>query len=117
MIGWKGYNFMQSDWSATPKLDYATNSTVANYFGAESKKYQMRKFERFYNWGVLVPDVVGARLLEGDTVKIGVDYYGSLGVARQLIPDGVLRQIDFTKGEVKYFNVFITNNQLSWEGE
>lgn len=106
---------MQSDWSKTPKLDYATNSTVANYFGADSKRYQLRDFERFYNWGLLVPDVVGTRLLEGDTISVGVDYYGSLGICAKMIPSQVLQKIDIAKGEVKYFRVFIKNKQLTWE--
>ena len=107
-------NFLQSDWSHTPKLDYATNKEVANYFGANAKWYRIDRFKGFINMGeFLLPQEVADRL-KTDTVYIGIDYYGMLGVSRQLIPNNILKALDYQNGKVLYTQMYIKDNKLYW---
>ena len=108
---------MQSDWSNTPDLDYVTNTVPANYYGASGKFYRETSLKPpFYSIGnqYLIREEVRVILAKGDTVKIGVDYYGSLGVSRRLIPPLVMQSIDYKNGEVGYFNVYVKNNLIYW---
>ena len=114
LVGWKGYSSQQSDWSKTPLLDFATNKTVANYYGAECEWYRTTHFKRFYTLkDMFVPERIGKKLLTGDTLRIGFDYYTLMAFCLPITPPHIKKQ-NFSSGQVYYYEVYLQDSLIVW---
>jgi len=105
-LGNNGYNICQSDWSRTPKLDFATNRSVADYYGADCSW-----------WRITNTDSIKKYLATHESMTVGLDYYAATGVCRSIVPGDLLRQyfVSLMSGNVHYFKVRKSKGGLMWE--
>ena len=106
MIGSKGYNAYQSDWSNTPKLDFATNKPVANYYGAGSDWYRLTN-----------RDSIAAFIKDHKDFTVGIDYYALYNICQGMTPKELLPKMYYglIEGKVYYFHVTLKGENMIWE--
>ncbi len=70
-LGWYGHEVTFSDWRGASKVDYSCNKLVANYYSHGSARYFRN--ENF--------NEIQRRIVKGDTIRIGLDYYDLTGLS------------------------------------
>jgi len=72
-----------SDWRGV-KCDYSTNAIVDWWYNGKGSKYF-----RYESLGE-----INKRLQRGDTLRIGIDYYGLFAISRQFIHKDLLEKYE-----------------------
>ena len=59
----------------------------------------------------------GEELLSGDTLSVGVDWYGLMGISNRFIPRELLSTefVGLVGGEVVVYNVYWVDGGVRWE--
>jgi hypothetical protein len=100
---WYSEHVLFSDWRNKPKPDYATNVPVAMYY------------THYSGGGMRVSDkdTIIARLLRGDTLLIGADYYAMFPMTYFFSKDFRQRYGQrLYNGEVLYYKMYESHGQL-----
>lgn len=102
--GWWKSEVLFSDWRNV-KCDYSTNAIVDWWYNGKCSQYFRKE-----NMKEIV-----TRLQKGDTLSIGIDYYG-LTISSPFIPIEFLRryQFDLLKGKVITAKIFRVGNVDYW---
>ncbi len=107
-----------SDWK-DKQCDYATNAVVHNFYNEKKANWwRTNKFEKFYKVkDYLLPDDPGYRIINGDTLIIGLDKYALMGVSYQLVPPRLFEKYgkELDDDKVIRFKVYLADNQIIWE--
>jgi len=75
--GWYKSEVFFSDWRNAGYVDYSTNAVVSWYYSGSLPEYlRTANYDKFI-----------ASINNGDTLKIGVDYYAFYGVSRKFFTD------------------------------
>jgi hypothetical protein len=101
--GFEGYAHTSSDWRGV-KCDFSTNKPVAKFYGNPNVDwYRVNKTDEFEK-----------RIIKGDTVIVGIDYYALYYVAAPIIPQEVLayRQKDLLNGKVFTYKVWLDKDRI-----
>ena len=95
------------DWRNVPSCDFVTNvPTHRWYSGKEAGNFRPGLLDEF-----------GTRLRNGDTVTVGIDYYGTLPAFTGFLPDEVLRMYGryLENGGVLRLKAWIDGDKIMWE--
>ena len=104
----KGFAEYRSDWSKVPKCDYVTNRLVHDFYHeGKSGWYRVDKHKEFLG---IWPKEIANRLIQGDTLRIGFDYYSEFGVCRGIVPLRILSK-DFSHGQVYVYDFFMVGDK------
>jgi len=105
----KGYANLRSDWSRVPICNYTTNRLVHDFYHeGKSEWYRVDKYKEFSG---ALPKKIVDELLQGDTLRIGFDYYSMYSVCRQIVPTQILLK-DFRHDQVYVYDFFMVGNQF-----
>ena len=101
---WWKQEVMFSDWRNV-KVDYSTNAIVDWRYNGKGSKYLRLEF---------IPEI-SKRLEKGDTLTIGIDYYG-LSISSPFIPTPLLQKYgnDIMNGKVITVKVYRNKNIDNW---
>ena len=93
-----------ADWRDVPECDYSSNHIVADYYSKENSEYF-----RTFNLGT-----IKERLAKGDTLRIGIDYYGLYGLVP--LPDQVRREIagEIDRGKIVIYDICVLDKVMYW---
>jgi hypothetical protein len=94
-----------SDWRGV-KCDYSTNAVVDWWYnGKHSKYFRQENIKE-----------IEARLLSGDTLIVGLDYYALYGVSAQIMPREMLirESNSLLSGKVITYKVHLDGNNIIW---
>lgn len=95
-----------SDWRGIGKVDYSTNMIVDQWYNGKGSKYY--RYESMKE--------INDRLDRGDTLTIGIDYYGLFPISSQFIPRPLLERygIDLMNGKVIIASVVRSGKNEMW---
>lgn len=93
-----------SDWRGIGKVDYSTNMIVDWWYNGKGSKYY--RYESMKE--------INERLDRGDTLTIGIDYYGLFPISSQFIPIPLLERygIDLMNGKVIKCKLYASGGEV-----
>lgn len=108
----KGFAKYRSDWSKTGRCDYTTNRIVHDFYWGKSKWYRTGRFPIHFLISPLknryhFPAELLKKVLNRDTVIVGLDYYSIHGVSYQSVPYYIRKKKNFSKGQVYKYKVYL----------
>ena len=110
----KGYSARRSDWSES-ECDYSTNAVVHNFYHESAKWYRTNRFERIRKTSIgNIPEEIILKVMRGDTVRIGFDYYSRTSVSMAIVPLPVLQK-RFDAGQVYVYRVYRNQENMVLE--
>ncbi|MFO7890732.1 MAG: hypothetical protein R6V04_10385 [bacterium] len=113
----KGYAKKRSDWSQTPECDYSTNRLIHDFYHEKSEWYRTYKFKKFYKTQAgNFPKEIFDRVLSGDTIRIGFDYYSLTPISKPIVPIMVLKK-GFNNNQVYVYKMFKQGNRIAFKEE
>lgn len=88
-----------TDWSESPDTDWSTNVPVSLYYN-NGTNYGLRReyIEQYIE-----------QINSGDTVVVGVDWYGLTGLSSPFIPPKFLTR-DLMDGDVNFYKVYLIDS-------
>jgi len=103
--GWWKSEVRFSDWRNV-KCDYSTNAIVDWWYNGKGSKYF--RYESL--------NEINKRLQRGDTLRIGIDYYGLFPISKQFIPTPLIEKYgnDLLNGKVIVAKVHVEDGQVVW---
>jgi len=106
-----------SNWK-NKQCDWSTNKLVHNFYNQkDAKSFRQKDFTTdkwlAVNKDYYIHDYLMYSLIQGDTLTIGVDYYGRFSMCSIMLPLSI--RIAYAFNETEIFHVFIKDKNIVWQ--